>query len=83
MITFSGCDCDPGLVEGAARALVAAKGKGTAANRLGADGAAGGGVGGRLHGAAGGGALGGRRGRIAGSRTVTRADSLGLAWSLC
>ncbi len=82
MITFSGCDCDPGLVEGAARALVAVKGKGTAADRLGADGT-GGSVGGGLHGAAGGGVLGGRRGRIAGSRTVTRADSLGLAWSLC
>jgi hypothetical protein len=77
MITFSGCDCDPGLVERAARALVAAKGKGTAADRLGADGA-GGGVGG-----AGGGALGGRRGRIAGSGTVTRADSLGLGTALC
>ena len=81
MTTFSGCDCDHGLVEGAARALVAAKGKGTAADRLGADGA-GGGVGGGLHGAAGGGALGGRRGRIASACTVTRADSLDLCTDL-
>ena len=78
MITLSGCDCDPGLVQRAARALVAAKGKGTAAVRLGADG---GGVSGGLHGAAGGGALGGRRGRSPG--TVTGADSLGLGTALC
>ena len=62
--------------------VVAAKGKGTVADRLGTDGA-GGGVGGGLHGAAGGGALGGRRGRITGSCTVRRADTLGPGTALC
>ena len=46
MITFSGCDCDPRLVEGAAR-VAAIGNKSAAVRKLGAEGA-GGGIGGRL-----------------------------------